>query len=96
MIYITDTVRISKVDENCLQIETYVPITSKKTRQTTMQWKWVGYYGDLRGALVGVLRKQLFNTADEEIRLNDLIERIDTATASILKAITEVRANESV
>lgn len=92
MIYITDTVRISKVDENCLQIETYVPVTSKKTRQTTMQWKWVGYYGDLRGALVGVLRKQLFNTADEQLKLEEIIEKINTAEENILRAASALKA----
>lgn len=92
MIYITDTVRISKVDENCLQIETYVPVTSKKTRQTTMQWKWVGYYGDLRGALVGVLRKQLFNTADEQLKLEEIIEKINTAEENILRAVSALKA----
>lgn len=92
MIYITDTVRISKVDENCLQIETYVPVTSKKTRQTTMQWKWIGYYGDLRGALVGVLRKQLFNTADEQLKLEEIIEKINTAEENILRAVSALKA----
>ena len=92
MIYITDTVRISKIDENCLQIETYVPVTSKKTRQTTMQWKWVGYYGDLRGALVGVLRKQLFNTADEQLKLEEIIEKINTAEENILRAVSALKA----
>ena len=92
MIYITDTVRISKVDENCLQIETYVPVTSKKTRQTTMQWKWVGYYGDLRGALVGVLRKQLFNSADEQLKLEEIIEKINTAEENILRAVSALKA----
>lgn len=92
MIYIADTVRISKVDENCLQIETYVPVTSKKTRQTTMQWKWVGYYGDLRGALVGVLRKQLFNTADEQLKLEEIIEKINTAEENILRAVSALKA----
>lgn len=85
MIYITDTLRISKVDENCLQLETYAAVTSKKTRQTTMQWKWNGYYGDLRSALAGALRRQLFDTVDEELQLKDLIARIDTAVETIKK-----------
>lgn len=94
MIYITDTVRISKVDENCLQIETYVSVTSKKTRQTAMQWKWVGYYGDLRSALVGAFKKQLFDTADEELQLKDIIERIDAAVENIKNAHKEGDSNE--
>ncbi len=87
MIYISDTLRITKLDDNCLQLEAYKPVTSKKHGTTTMQWKWLGYYGDVKTALMGALKKQLFDCADEEIEVKNLIERIEQAENNILKAI---------
>lgn len=83
MIYITDTLRISKLDDNCLQLEEYKAVTSKKHGTTVKKWCRLGYYGDIRSALVGALKKQLFDTANEELQLKDLIERIDIAVKNI-------------
>ena len=53
MIYITDTLRISKVDDNCLQLEEFKEATSKKTGKTSKQWRWIGYYGNVKEACAG-------------------------------------------
>lgn len=87
MIYITDTLRISKLDDNCLQLEGYKPVTSKKHGTTTMQWKWLGYYGDLKSALGGALKKQLFDLPEEELTAEDLFARIEIAEQNVLNAI---------
>lgn len=86
MIYINDKLRISKVDDNCLQIEALKETTSKSTKEISLKWMWQGYYGDLRSAMLGVLKKQLFDTAGEEIQLKNIISRIESAEKNILGA----------
>ena len=90
MIYITDTLRISRVDENCLQLEVYAPVTSKKTRQTKTQWRWCGYYGDVKSALLAALRKEMSSEASTESSIQKLLDRIDAAENRILKAIEDM------
>ena len=91
MIYINDKLRISKVDERCLQIEKYKTVEKKengrKTGEILNRWEWAGFYGDIKSALIGVLRKQLFDSTDEELTLKQLIEKIDAAENEILKAV---------
>ena len=89
MIYITNTLRISKLDDNCLQLEGYKEVISKKHRTSIQKWCRIGYYGDIRSALVGAFKKQLFDTADEELQLKDLVERIDAAVNNIQNAHLE-------
>lgn len=90
MIYITDDIRISKVDENCLQIEIRKPVISKNTKKTTMQWKWFGYYGSLKDALKGALKKQLFDLTEDELQAEDLFERIEIAEHNVIRAAEEL------
>ncbi len=94
MIYITDTLRISRVDDNCLQLETYVPVTSKKTKETRTQWRWCGYYGDVRGALLAALRKELFSEVSVESSIQRLLDRIDSAEKNIIRAIEGMKQDE--
>jgi len=94
MIYISDTLRVSKLDDICLQIEMYESVTSKKTHETTMQWKWAGYYGDLKSALYGALKKQLLKTVDEELSLNEVIDKITAAENNIIKAVESLKIKE--
>lgn len=91
MIYITDTLRISKLDGMCLQLEQYKNVVSKKTGKETMQWKGIGYYGELSHALSGAFKKQLFETAEEELTLSELIIRIKEIEDNIKKVINEMR-----
>lgn len=88
MIYVNDKLRISKVDDNCLQIEVLKETISKKTKEKTMKWQWAGYYGDLTNAFIGILRKHLFNLVEEEVNLKDIISRIKTIESNIVEAIT--------
>ena len=93
MIYINNNLRISKVDERCLQIERYKvvekKVNGKKTGELLNRWEWCGFYGDIKSALIGIFRKQLFDTADEELTLKHLIEKIDKAENNILQATNQ-------
>lgn len=88
MIYITDTLRISKVDDNCLQLEEFKEATSKKTGKSSKQWRWIGYYGNVKEACAGALRKQLFNLAGDTVKLSleEVIRAIEEAESKIKNA----------
>ena len=78
MIKVSENIRIVRTDEKNLQIEEYRKVINKKTKEERYEWCWLGYYGDLRTAIGGVLKHCLMSLADEEITtLSQLIERID-------------------
>lgn len=83
MIQITEKLRIVRLDDKNLAIEELKDVTNKKTQTTNKQWCWCGYYGDLKTALLGVLHKQLFDSAEEELEIKGLIERIEKVENNI-------------
>ena len=90
MIYINDKIRIAKADDKNLQLEIYKDVKSKKAGELSKQWIWAGYYGDLESALMGVLKKQLFDTADEELKIKSLAQKIDEAKDEIRNLIKKL------
>lgn len=93
MIYITEKLRIVRLDGLNLQLEELCEVRNKKTSETRYEWKWHGYYGDLRSALMGALNKQLFDLADGEIKktLQTAIDEIDKARTQIEKSVKELK-----
>ena len=88
MIQINGKIRITRVDKLNLQLETLEEVTNPKTNEKRQEWKWKGYYGDLRSAIGGVLKHCLMSLADEEITtLSELIERIDEIDKELKGAI---------
>lgn len=77
MIQINNKLRIRRADDRNLVIEEFRDVTDPKAKTTNKQWCWCGWYGDLKTALLGVLHKQLFDSAEEELQIKDLIERIE-------------------
>ena len=77
MIQITEKLRIVQADDKNLALEELKDVTSKKSQTTNKQWCWCGWYGDLKTALLGALHKQLFDSAEEELEIKGLIERIE-------------------
>lgn len=94
MIYINSNLRIRKLDEQCLCVEQYAKSFNKKTKEDVTLWKFCGYYGDIQSAIRGILKKQLFDTADEEITLKDLVSRIENAERNIMRAAWTNRTQE--
>ena len=87
MIQITDKIRITKCDKLNLQLEVLEPV-NKKDGTVAYEWKWNGYYGDLKSAIGGVLKYCLMELATEDIStLSELIERIDTIDKELKKAV---------
>lgn len=93
MIYINDKLRIRKLDDRNLQLEEYRKPSEKSgtIKENTEKWRWCGYYGDLKSALLGALTKQLFDSAENELTLKDIISRIDEARAEIITAIDKLK-----
>lgn len=87
MIQINEKIRITKCDKLNLQLETLEPV-NKKDGTVANEWKWNGYYGDLKSAIGGVLKYLLMELSNEEITtLSELIERIDTIDKELKKAV---------
>ena len=84
MIEINGNYRVTRDNELNIIIQKIVP---GKDPSKKSSWKLCGYYPSLRSALVGVLDKQLFETAAEKMLLEDVIARIDSAKAEILNAV---------
>ena len=93
MIYINSTLRIRRLDPKCLQLEEYHKPDPKKpkTKDDTPKWRWCGYYGDLKSALLGALSKQLFDSAQNEMTIKEVIAKIDEVRAEIIQAIGELK-----
>lgn len=86
MIQINNQLRIIKIDDNNLELQQLITVQGKKNGKHQI-WKGCGYYSDLKQSLKAALNKQLFDIADDEITLQELIHRIDMAEQNIIKSI---------
>ncbi len=93
MIYINNTLRIRRLDDRNLQLEEYRKPSEKSgtIKENTEKWRWCGYYGDLKSALLGALSKQLFDSTQNEMTIKEVIAKIDEARAEIVQAIGELK-----
>ena len=92
MIYINNTLRIRKLDDGKnLQLEEYREGKDTHKGKASTKWRWCGYYGDLKSALLGALSKQLFDSAQNEMTIKEVISKIDKARADIIQAIGELK-----
>lgn len=91
MIYINEKLRISKLDERNLELQEYRKGVNPKTKEEVWSWKWCGYYGDLRTACLGALSKIMFDYADEEMTLKEVLAKIDEAREQIANAVKGVQ-----
>ena len=77
MIQINNKIRIVRLDKLNLQLEVLEEV-KKKDGTIALEWKWHGYYGDLKSAISGVFKHCLMSLVDEEINdLKHIIKRID-------------------
>lgn len=96
MLQINDRLRIRKNDERNLIIEEYnMNILDQKTKEVRSGWQWVGYYGTLQDALIGILNKQLLDSVDEELEIKDVLGKIEQVKQEIKNAkITDLEEDE--
>ena len=87
MIQINEKIKIVRLDEKNLQLETLNPV-NKNDGTVAEEWIREGYYGDLKSAIGGVLKHCLMELATEDIStLSELIERIDSIDKELKKAV---------
>lgn len=71
--------RIVVADKLNLELQQLQTVTSRETKETREEWKWVGYHGNLRDAL-----KQLADMAPRESKtLKDAIHMMDALYTKI-------------
>ena len=87
MIYINDKLRISRYDALNLQIEELTKVTSKKTKEERYEWMNIGFYSNLKSAFQGILSRKLFDVADEEISVQNVIEKINEVYENIIDIV---------
>ena len=91
MIQINEKIRIVKLDKLNLELQEYRKKVDPKTKTERYDWGWVGYYGDLKSAIGGVLKHCLMELATKEITtLSELVERIDTIDKELKKAVEKL------
>ena len=92
MIQINNKIRIVRNDPLNLELQEYRKKVDPKTKSERYAWCRVGYYGDLKSAIGGVLKYCLMELTTEEIAtLSELVERID----NIDKELKGVIKNEN-
>lgn len=88
MIQINEKVRIRRLDERNLQLEEYRKIVNPKTKDERYDWVWLGYYGDLRSALNGVVKHCSTILIDEDLKnCKEVIKRLEEIKNEIIKTI---------
>lgn len=91
MIQITDKIRITRLDEKNLQVEEYRKKVDPKTKSERYAWCRLGYYGDLKSAIGGVLKYCLMELATEDVStLSHLIERIGNIDKELKRAVEKL------
>ena len=85
MITISEKFKICGDDNLNFELYELKPVISKKTKQTRIDWEFVGYYGKFEHALKAALNKYLLSVAssDEAVTLKALAENIDKAISDL-------------
>lgn len=91
MIQINDKIRIVRFDKLNLELQEYRKKVDPKTKNERCDWCRVGYYGDLKSAIGGVLKHCLMELATEDVStLSHLIERIGNIEKELKKAVEKL------
>lgn len=92
MIQINEKIRIVRFDKLNLELQEYRKKVDPKTKNERYDWCRVGFYGDLRSAIGGMLKYCLMQLSTEEIKtLSELVERIDNIDKELKGAIKNER-----
>ena len=91
MIQVTENIRIAKADERNLQLEVLRQIKTKDG----MVEKWCadGFYGDLKSALLGAVRRYGLTLADEDLDIKYAIKCLIDLEQRISSKIKEIKEN---
>ena len=87
MIQVNDKIRIAKRDNLNLELQEYRKKVDPKTKAERYDWCWLGYYGDLKSAIGGMLKYCITALTDEELvgwksvlnRINEIEKELKVA-----------------
>ena len=91
MIQINERIRIVRTDKLNLELQEYRNIIDKKTKAERQDWCRVGYYGDLKSAIGGVVKYFAMELTDEDLKgWKSVMQRIDEIDKELKGAIKYV------
>lgn len=77
MIQVSDRVRISRLDDRNVIVETLDTIVNRKTKEESQKWNLKGYYGNVRMALGSILKNDMLIDHEELQSLKDYQEALE-------------------
>lgn len=83
---IGNNIRIRKENEMSLVVETRYN-RKKRTGEISTEWEIIGYYTNLKQALLSILYKKIFKEVTEEKDIKSLLNAIEKAENAIINAI---------
>lgn len=88
MIQINDKIRILRLDNFNLVVEENRIVVGKKTKEERFEWCAVGYYGDLKSAIGGVLKRSAMFLTEEDIKdCKELKKRLNEIEQNIISTL---------
>lgn len=90
MLVINNKYRVRKLDDSNLVIE-QLKIVSSETKGTREEWVWEGYYSSVEGALNSILRKQLFDSVEQEIEIKDVLKIMKETEQNIIDTVKKYK-----
>ena len=90
MLVINNKYRVRKLDDSNLVIE-QLKIVSSETKGTREEWVWEGYYSSVEGALNSILRKQLFDSIEQEVEIKDILKIMKETEQNIIDTVKKYK-----
>lgn len=90
MLVINNKYRVRKLDDSNLVIE-QLKIVSSETKGTREEWVWEGYYSSVAGALNSILRKQLFDSIEQEVEIKHILKIMKETEQNIIDTVKKYK-----
>lgn len=90
MLVINNKYRVRKLDDSNLIME-QLKIVSSEIKGTREEWVIKGYYGSVEGALNGILRKQLFDSMEQEVEIKDILKIMKETEQNIIDTVKKYK-----
>lgn len=77
MIQVTDKIRISRLDDRNVIIETLDTVVNRETKEEYQKWNLKGYYGNVRVAIGSILKNDMLIDHEDLQSLKDYQEALE-------------------
>lgn len=89
MVYLTHKLRFNKLDDLNFYMEEKKSTINPKTKEKAERWTFAGYYGKLEHLLSAALNKIALNESDNELTMEEFVQRIEKAKKEIIETMTK-------